>query len=118
MLFPHVLIKATYSTCDPGSTGDVPRTTTRDAVLEYGPRPGIPAAWYVYPATLVGNTVTFQLTDGGLGDDDLTANGTLIDPAGPGAPPTVPVMPWWVLALLTLALMWSARMVLRRQGSM
>ncbi len=125
VLFPHGLVKATYAACDPGSTITVKLTFPAIPPLppgtqfwKYGPRPGIPAAWYVLPATIVGNMVTFQLTDGGLGDDDLTANGTIVDPGGPGTLPRVPVMPWWVLALLTLALMWSARVVLRRQGSM
>jgi uncharacterized repeat protein (TIGR01451 family) len=125
VLFPHGLVKTSYAACDLGSTITVKLTFPATPPLppgtefwKFGPRPGIPAAWYVLPATIVGNMVTFQLTDGGLGDDDLTTNGTIVDPGGPGTIPSVPVMPWWVLALLTLALMWSARLVLRRQGSM
>ena len=30
------------------------------------------------------NVITIELTDGGLGDDDLTANGTIVDDGGPG----------------------------------
>lgn len=39
------------------------------------------------------------MTDGGLGDDDLEANGTILDPGGPaviaaaGAPASVPALP-------------------------
>lgn len=35
------------------------------------------------PAVIADNTVIFSITDGGLGDDDLTANGTIVDPGGP-----------------------------------
>ena len=55
---------------------------------KYGPTAAIPAPhWYQLPATIVGNIITFSITDGGLGDDDLTANGTIVDQGGPGAPP-------------------------------
>ena len=47
--------------------------------------------WYEMPGAII-ETVTFDnkavykasytLTDGGLGDDDLTVNGTIIDPVG------------------------------------
>ncbi len=33
------------------------------------------------------NVITIPLTDGGLGDDDLTANGVIVDQGGPGSPP-------------------------------
>jgi hypothetical protein len=32
------------------------------------------------------NVITITLTDGGLGDDDLTANGVIVDQGGPGWP--------------------------------
>ena len=45
------------------------------------------AHWYVFPGTIVqGNSVTFNITDGGLGDDDLTANGVITDPGAPANP--------------------------------
>ena len=34
--------------------------------------------------TFSGHTVTYDLTDGGAGDDDLTANSQIVDPAAPG----------------------------------
>jgi hypothetical protein len=37
-------------------------------------------------AVIEGNTVSFTITDGGLGDDDLSANGSITDPGGPGGP--------------------------------
>jgi hypothetical protein len=43
--------------------------------------------WYVLPsAVITGNTVSFIITDGGLGDDDLSADGSITDPGGAGSP--------------------------------
>jgi hypothetical protein len=55
---------------------------------KYGPTPGpVPAHWYALGAAnnaaLAGNTATFTITDGNLGDDDLAANGTIVDQGGP-----------------------------------
>ncbi len=64
------------------------------------------AHWYALPATLTGNTATFTLTDGGLGDDDLTVNGSIIDDGGVGVPATdisttdIPTLSEWALLLL------------------
>lgn len=38
--------------------------------------------WYQMPAAqavVAGNTVTLTIIDGGVGDDDLTANGAIVD---------------------------------------
>jgi len=56
---------------------------------KYGPTPANPTNhWYQLP---MGdddgdNVITITLVDGGLGDDDLTANGVIVDPGGPGNP--------------------------------
>ncbi len=56
---------------------------------KYGPTPDTPVDhWYQIP---IGddngdNVITIQITDGGLGDDDLTANGRIVDQGGPGNP--------------------------------
>jgi len=39
------------------------------------------------------NVVTITLVDGGLGDDDGIANGTIVDQGGPGTPPPPPPPP-------------------------
>jgi hypothetical protein len=53
------------------------------------------------PATLNGATATFTLTDGQLGDDDLTANGRISDDGGAGAPATdIPTLGEWAALLL------------------
>ena len=51
------------------------------------------------------NTITFSITDGGLGDDDLSANGVIVDQGGPGVPvagePTaIPTLSEWARMLL------------------
>jgi hypothetical protein len=54
---------------------------------------------------------TFTLNDGGLGDDDLAANGTIVDqggpglPATPGAPRRVPTLSEWAMILLGLSVL-------------
>ncbi|APV50024.1 hypothetical protein BWI17_10215 [Betaproteobacteria bacterium GR16-43] len=108
--FPHGLFNFTTTGCTPGST--ITMTISYPAALpagslywKYGPTPTNPAAhWYVLPATLVGNTATFTITDGGLGDDDLAANGTIVDQGGPGAGAGLlrdaPTLSEWALLLL------------------
>ena len=59
--------------------------------LQFGPRE---VAW-VNCTSLLGdddgdNVLTSTLTDGGLGDSDGLANGTIVDPGGPGIPQQAP----------------------------
>lgn len=76
---------------------------------KYGPTPSNPAPhWYEFPHAVVeGNTITLTLTDGELGDSDLAANGTIVDPGGPAlkksassvtAVPTLSSLALWMLA--------------------
>jgi hypothetical protein len=50
--------------------------------------------------------LTFSITDGALGDDDLAANGVIVDQGGPGAAvigaAAVPTLSQWMLVLLAL----------------
>jgi hypothetical protein len=114
--FPHGLFDFTVSGCTPGAT--LAFTIVYPTALpagtqywKYGPRPGIPAAqWYVLPATASGNTMTFSITDGALGDDDLTANGTIVDQGGPGVPADgalrqVPTLSEWMQLLLAMLIL-------------
>lgn len=51
-------------------------------------------AWYqLTDATIAGDTITFTLTDGGTGDADNTANGTIVDPGGPAVVQPAPPSP-------------------------
>ena len=109
--FPHGLFDFTTGGCTPGST--LSFTITYPQALapntqywKYGPTPGNAAPhWYVLPATIAGNTATFSITDGGLGDDDLTANGTVVDQGGPGGGLSdIPTLSEWAMLLLVLLL--------------
>lgn len=61
---------------------------------KFGPTPDNQSPhWYQFPATISGNTVTLKITDGGLGDDDLQANGAIIDQGGPGVPAALTAIP-------------------------
>lgn len=120
--FPHGLVGVRLEGCTPGST--VMLTIAFPAALpagtqyfKYGPTPEYPSPdWYVLPAAITGNVVSYGITDGGLGDDDLAANGVIADPGGPGSVAVggaealpVPVAPPWLLAglaLLVLATAW------------
>ncbi|QIL72492.1 ExeM/NucH family extracellular endonuclease [Diaphorobacter sp. HDW4B] len=68
--------------------------------------------WYRVPYKVTGQTVSFELKDGGLGDDDLKADGNIADPTAlvapqavvpPAATVAVPVMNIWGLLLLGLS---------------
>ena len=113
IVFPHGLFEFTASHCTPGST--ITLTMQLPSALpaaakyyKWGPEPGNPTAhWYVLPATIAGTTVTFSITDGAQGDDDLDAsNGTIVDQGGPGVPDSgaavtpVPTLGEWSLMLL------------------
>ena len=54
---------------------------------KYGPTPSNHTPhWYQIPLSVNGSVITITLTDGGLGDDDLTQNGVIVDQGGPGWP--------------------------------
>ena len=87
---------------------------------KHGPTPGNSTAhWYVLPATIAGNTATFSITDGALGDDDLAANGTVVDQGGPGAPGgelrQVPTLSEWALALMATLMLLVMTMTQKRR---
>ncbi len=108
--FPHGLFNFITSSCATSATLTFTITYQQDlppgtAYWKYGPTAGnISPHWYQLPAVIAGNSAIFSITDGGLGDDDLTANGTIVDQGGPGmsggAVP-IPTLSEW--ALLSLA---------------
>lgn len=73
---------------------------------KYGPTAENPTAhWYALPATVAGHLITFTVTDGGPGDSDLTVNGAITDPGGPGVSATdIPTLSEWAMLLLGLLL--------------
>jgi hypothetical protein len=122
--FPHGLFTFTLDGCTPASA--VSFTIVYPQVLppgtqywKYGPTGGDPTDhWYVLPASVAGNTIIFSLTDGGLGDDDLAANGAIVDQGGPGVPnPSVveiPTLDARALALFVALLLAGGLLLLRR----
>ena len=126
--FPQGLFDFTVSGCTPGAVLDF--TITYPQALppntqywKYGPTStDATSHWYVLPALVSGNTVTFSITDAGLGDDDyaLGSNGTIVDQGGPGGPPAqgeagIPTLNGWMLALLGVLLLGFG--VLRLRGT-
>jgi hypothetical protein len=87
--FPDGLFQFTTTGCSGTITMQVVFPTAFSAsekYWKYGPTPGpTPAHWYpLGTASLSGHTATFTITDGGLGDDDLAVNGSIVDAGGPG----------------------------------
>ncbi|QJR15102.1 fibronectin type III domain-containing protein [Usitatibacter palustris] len=123
--FPHGLFDFRLTGCTPGSA--ITMTVTYPAALpagsvywKYGPTPSDTRPhWYTLPATIAGTTAIFTITDGQLGDDDLLANGTIVDQGGPGVPgapgtvTAVPTLSEWMLMLLALVMLGSV-VVIRR----
>ena len=73
----------------------LPSGASPASYYKYGPTPGDPSDhWYEFlfdgqtGAEINGNVITLHLVDGQRGDDDLTANGTISDPGGPGSAST------------------------------
>ncbi len=89
---------------------------------KYGPTSAVPAGlWYTLPATVSGHRLTVTFTDGGAGDSDLVADGTIRDPGGaayaaaPVATEPIPTLDRTALIMLTLALAMLARRKLARR---
>lgn len=122
--FPQGLFDFTVANCTPGFsltlTVTYPQAIPDNSQYwKYGPTSGNPVAhWYVMPSTISGNTATLTITDGGLGDDDLAANGSITDQGGPGVPlppPVIPTMQQGILALLSLLFLFMGIVVIRRR---
>jgi hypothetical protein len=107
--FPYGLFNFTLSGCTPGST--VTLNITYPSAIpagtqywKYGSTPDNSAQhWYTIPSTISGNTITFTITDGEVGDDDWVQgyNGTIVDAGGPGQALPLPSLSEWGVILLT-----------------
>ena len=124
LVFPHGLVSFTISKCTPGFTAELTWDLPADSVTafwKYGSTSADPAPhWYEFPATIDGDTITFSVTDGGLGDDDLIPDGTIIDPAGPAALDLsslkeVPTLSHWSLIFLAVLIAAAGVWWLRRR---
>ena len=111
--FAHGVVNFTTTpSCTAGGTITVTLTypsplAAGTQFYKYGPATaGAPSSWYVHPATIVGNTITYTVTDGGVGDSNPTA-GQITDPGGPGLPgggaggvAGVPTLGQWAMLLM------------------
>ncbi len=90
VIFPHGLVDYQIAGVPNGSAITLNVTYPQPlpdgtAYWKFGPAPGNTTPhWYTVPTTVVGNALTFSVTDGGPGDDDMTANGSISDPGGAG----------------------------------
>ena len=92
--FPIGVLSFKVTGVAPGGTIDVelflPAGLTLSSYYKFGSEPGMPADhWYEFlddgttGAVLGMDLVTLTLVDGDRGDDDLAANGTIVEPGGP-----------------------------------
>lgn len=123
--FPHGLFEFTASGCIPGSTLNFtiayPDNIDRTYLVKYGPTAARPAAhWYTFPGAVSGFTATFSITDGGLGDRDLAANGTVSDPIGPaiGSLVGIPTLSEWMQLLLAAVMLAVGAGAMRRRAGL
>lgn len=129
--FPYGLFDFATTGCTPGATLEF--TITYPNALpgavqywKYGPTSDTPAAhWYTIGSTRAGNAITFSVTDGGTGDDDLGADGAVADAGGPGFTPgggavAIPMgsglMGWLTLTVMG-AVAWQRRRAARERDA-
>jgi hypothetical protein len=94
LLFPHGLFEFDITGLTPGESVTLTVTLpsavpTTASYWKYGPTPSDSNPhWYQIPLgdNDGDNVITITLRDGGLGDDDLSANGIIVDQGGPGWP--------------------------------
>ena len=122
-VFPHGLVDFTLTGCIPGSTVDITieypsRLFIHSVYFKFGSQTnGATPVFYEFPATLNGNTAQFSITDGGLGDDNLIADGTISDPSGPAVPVIeTPTLNRWGLILMGLLMAGVVGLRVRRQS--
>lgn len=101
--FPYGFVEFTIDGIGPGGATTVTFYLPEAApatYYKYGPTPDDSSNhWYefIYDAPTQtgaapsGNTITLYFVDGQRGDKDLTANGTIVEPGGPGLLPFIPV---------------------------
>lgn len=124
LVFPYGLVNFAATSCTPGGAITVtltyPNPVPADAQFwKFGPpTAGAPSQWYQHPAVIAGNTVSYSITDNGVGDRSNVL-GQINDPAGLALPgvASVPTLNEWTLALLAVLLGGSAGWVGLRRGA-
>lgn len=139
LMFPHGVFEYELVGCEVGGTVTVttewPNLLGISNYMKYGPTPTSrgKSVWYVpRNLKLQGKQVSYTITDGQLGDDDLVANGVIKDPGGPviqtgplpndAQPIPVPTLGALATTLLSLVLLlvggaWQRRQGLRQNGT-
>jgi hypothetical protein len=112
---PYGVFDFTASGCGPTATVTLTYPQPLAAGTQYwkyGPTPTrADPHWYEMPASFQGQTVSFDIVDGGLGDDDfaLGANGRIVDAGGVAVAAAtgvtgIPALTPWALLSLSAAL--------------
>jgi hypothetical protein len=106
--FPFGLLDFTLTGCATGGSATVTVTYSQnlpDGAVFYKHQTG---SYATYPATLGVNSVTFTLIDGGVGDEDGVADGSISDPGGIGVLGSgiaaIPSLSQWGVIILSLLL--------------
>ena len=108
----------------------LPAGATCSTYWKYGPTPGNPAPhWYEFMfdgqtgAQITGNIIVLYFVDGLRGDDDLTANGEIVDQGAPGVHAQaqqgehIPSLTKWGVIIFVVLLLCSVSIVIRRNYS-
>jgi hypothetical protein len=110
--FPHGFFSFNIIDITPGSTVSI--TITFPLAIPAGTEywKCTPGGWLNIPVVSIdGNVMTIRLTDGGRGDTDGAANGTIVDPGGPAVPWLL--APLWLIILIVLILIAVVILVVR-----
>lgn len=83
LTFPYGVLQFTAESCTAGATADVSITLPQIPDLLAWYKFTTATGWTTWQYQLAGNIFTYQVTDGGSGDEDGTVNSVIIDPAGP-----------------------------------
>lgn len=123
VVLPYGLLAFRTEHCSGGETATftltLPTPQADDTrYYKFGATPDQPAGhWYTLPAHVQGNQIRFDITDGGLGDDDLISNGAIVDDGGPALVGTgIPALGMWGQGVLLAMLAAAALGVLRKRS--
>ena len=136
--FPAGTVSLQLTTGEPGSSATVTIQYSEPipvgaVYMKYGKSPdgyncsGAACAvdhWYQMPANQAvfsqdRKSVTLTIQDGGVGDNDLTANSSISDPGGPAVivsdPQAIPTLSEWAMVLMSLLMAsWGVSCIRRR----